>query len=67
LPRSAVESQGANSQADATGTLAVRRGDQLPGIPTHALEFGVSMDITPAWTVGLTGRAASRRQAPFSP
>jgi outer membrane receptor protein involved in Fe transport len=50
---------GANPQADANGLLHVQPGDRLPGIPAHTLKLGLDVDVTPAWTVGLTLRAAS--------
>jgi outer membrane receptor protein involved in Fe transport len=50
---------GANPQADANGLLTVRPGDHLPGVPQHVIKFGVDFDVTPAWTISLSGHAAS--------
>ena len=48
-----------NPAANADGTIDVRRGDRLPGIPAHALKFGGSVAVTEAWRIGVTGRFAS--------
>ncbi len=50
-----------NPLADANGSIAVKPGDRLPGIPAHNVKFGVEYHATEAWTVGLTGQAASGR------
>src|SRR5262249_10808619 len=50
---------GANPQADAAGQLHVRPGNHLPGVPDHVVKFGIGAEVTDAWTIGLTGRAAS--------
>ncbi len=41
-----------NPYADANGTIAVRPGDRLPGIPLHQFKLGGDYRITPNWTVG---------------
>ncbi|HUA56007.1 MAG TPA: TonB-dependent receptor, partial [Candidatus Sulfotelmatobacter sp.] len=50
---------GSNPQADANGLLHVQPGDRLPGVPAHVAKLGVDCDVTPAWTLGATLRAAS--------
>lgn len=55
-------SLGAGNNPAADGDfLAVRRGNQIPGIPEHRVKFGVQYNITPEWTVGATGIASSGR------
>ena len=56
-----LESSPNNPAAAADGTIRVRPGDHLPGIPTHLLKLGFSYKVTDAWTVGGTGIAASGR------
>jgi outer membrane receptor protein involved in Fe transport len=41
-----------NSSADASGTIQVKPGDRMPGIPRHTLKLGVDYRITPRWEVG---------------
>jgi outer membrane receptor protein involved in Fe transport len=48
-----------NPAASPDGTINVRPGDHLPGIPAHSLKFGATMFVTDTWQIGLTGRAAS--------
>jgi outer membrane receptor protein involved in Fe transport len=48
-----------NPAADANGQIHVVPGDQLPGVPRHRLKFGLSYNVTDAWTVGLSGIASS--------
>jgi iron complex outermembrane receptor protein len=48
-----------NPGANASGQIRVVSGDRLPGIPRHRLKFGASYAVTDAWTVGLSGIAAS--------
>ncbi len=50
-----------NPAADADGTIGVRRGDRLPGIPAHSLKFGANVAVTESWRIGMTGRFASGR------
>ncbi|HTW29469.1 MAG TPA: TonB-dependent receptor [Acetobacteraceae bacterium] len=54
-----LEDSPLNPAADANGQIQVNKGDQLPGVPTNRLKFGVQYGVTPAWTVGLTGIASS--------
>ena len=41
------------------GTIKVKKGDRMPGVPLHNLNASVSYDITPQWSVGLTAVAHS--------
>ncbi|HEX2889341.1 TonB-dependent receptor [Vineibacter terrae] len=50
-----------NPAADDDGTIQVRRGDRLPGVPAHTLKFGGAVGVTEAWKVGMTGQFASGR------
>jgi outer membrane receptor protein involved in Fe transport len=54
-----VEAAGNNPAAGAGGSLTVRRGDRVPGIPAHQVKFGVFCNVTDRWTVGATAVAAS--------
>jgi len=54
-----VESGGSNPAADANGNIAVQPGDKLPGIPANQIKLGAYYKVTPAWTVGAVGIAAS--------
>jgi iron complex outermembrane receptor protein len=42
----------ANSDADASGTIRVRSGNRIPGIPQHSLKLRLDYELTPAWEVG---------------
>ncbi len=48
-----------NPAANDDGNIQVNPGDRLPGIPLHQFKFGVQYKPTDAWTVGVTGVAAS--------
>jgi outer membrane receptor protein involved in Fe transport len=48
-----------NPAANADGTINVRSGDKMPGIPAHSLKFGASFAVTESWRIGMTGRFAS--------
>jgi outer membrane receptor protein involved in Fe transport len=54
-----VESAGSNPQADASGNIAVRPGNRLPGIPANLVKLGLQYRVTDAWTVGGTAVAQS--------
>ena len=56
-----LENSPNNPFADVNGQVQVRPGNRLPGIPLHRLKFGVQYEVTPAWTVGMTGIASSGR------
>ncbi|HEY1505957.1 MAG TPA: TonB-dependent receptor [Stellaceae bacterium] len=43
-----------NPAADASGSIQVRPGDHLPGIPEHRLVANADYSITAAWTIGAT-------------
>lgn len=47
-----------NPLAD-NGTIQVRRGNRLPGVPQHLFKFGADYGVTEAWTVGFSGKVAS--------
>jgi outer membrane receptor protein involved in Fe transport len=48
-----------NPAAGADGSITVRSGDHIPGVPTHLIKIGVSYRLTDNWTVGATGVGAS--------
>jgi iron complex outermembrane recepter protein len=54
-----VESSPENPYADANGNITVYPGDQLPGVPTSLVKFGVQYKATDAWTVGASAIGAS--------
>jgi iron complex outermembrane receptor protein len=54
-----VESAGSNPAGDANGNITVQPGDKLPGIPANQLKLGAYYKLTPAWTLGAVGIAAS--------
>jgi len=54
-----VESSPENPDADVNGNIQVQPGDRLAGVPAHLLKFGFEYKLTDAWTVGVTGVAAS--------
>jgi iron complex outermembrane receptor protein len=54
-----VESGGSNPDADANGNITVQTGNKLPGIPANQLKLGAYYKVTPAWTIGAVGIAAS--------
>ena len=54
-----VESAGSNPAGDANGNITVQPGDKLPGIPANQLKLGANYKLTPAWTLGAVGIAAS--------
>ncbi|MEX2131613.1 MAG: TonB-dependent receptor, partial [Pseudohongiellaceae bacterium] len=41
--------------ADTDGTIAVTRGDRIPGIPRHQFKFGVDFALTTSLNLGLDG------------
>ena len=49
------EGAGNNPDANPDGTLTVRSGDRLPGVPANQVKLGVQYKVTPQWTVGATG------------
>jgi outer membrane receptor protein involved in Fe transport len=51
-----VESGGSNPDADASGNITVRPGDQLPGVPRSVIKFGLDGVITQAWHAGVDGQ-----------
>ena len=54
-----IESSPENPDADVNGNIQVQPGDRLPGVPAHLLKLGLEYKVTDAWTVGVTGVAAS--------
>ena len=54
-----TEGAGRNPQADANGTIQVRAGNRLPGIPAQQMKLGVQYKVTEDWTVGGTAAAVS--------
>jgi outer membrane receptor protein involved in Fe transport len=39
--------------ADDNGTVLVRKGSRLPGIPEHLVKVAANVDLLPAWTLGV--------------
>ncbi|HSZ93262.1 MAG TPA: TonB-dependent receptor [Acetobacteraceae bacterium] len=54
-----IESSPLNPGADVNGNITVQPGDRLPGVPTNLLKIGLKYKVTDAWTVGLSGVAAT--------
>ncbi len=54
-----TESSPENPGAGANGNIQVQPGNRLPGIPANLLKLGLEYRATDAWTVGVTGVAAS--------
>ena len=54
-----VESSPNNPAADANGNILVQPGDRLPGVPTNLVKLGAQYKLTPRWTVGAVGVAAT--------
>ena len=54
-----VASSPANSSADANGNIVVRPGNQIPGIPRHALKLRLGHDLDAQWNVGLSAQLSS--------
>lgn len=48
-------SSAGNTSLVGGGQIPVQPGDRMPGVPLHNLNATFSYDITPDWTVGLTG------------
>ncbi len=48
-----------NPQASPDGTINVRSGNRIPGIPRHMFKVGMDYDVTPGWTVGVSAKVAS--------
>ncbi|WP_051657393.1 MULTISPECIES: TonB-dependent receptor [Acidiphilium] len=49
--------QSNNPAADANGNITILPGDYLPGIPRNLFKAGGSYDVTPKWSIGLSGVA----------
>ena len=43
-----------NPLADSDGTIAVRRGSQVPGVPRHRLRLNADVKLAPWWALGGT-------------
>jgi iron complex outermembrane recepter protein len=54
-----TEASGDNPAADPDGNVTVNRGNKLPGIPANQVKFGAYFKVTPGWTIGGVGIAAS--------
>ncbi len=55
--QSSFTEQSNNPDADANGNIAVVPGDHLPGIPQNIIKFGATYNLTPRWTISLSGIA----------
>jgi iron complex outermembrane receptor protein len=42
----------ANSSADATGSISVSPGNQIPGIPRHNLKLRIGFEASKRWSIG---------------
>jgi iron complex outermembrane receptor protein len=49
-----AESSPANSSADASGSIAVRSGDRIPGIPQHSLKLRIAYEIRENWSAAVS-------------
>ncbi len=58
-----AENSPANSTADASGAIVVRRGDRIPGIPRHSMKLRVDVEAGPRWSGGIGALFASGVQA----
>ncbi|WP_194712144.1 TonB-dependent receptor [Noviherbaspirillum soli] len=47
-----AENSPVNTSADESGTIQVRRGDRVPGIPRHSLKVRLDYAVTSQWAVG---------------
>jgi outer membrane receptor protein involved in Fe transport len=47
-----TENSGSNSAADSTGTIQVKPGDRIPGIPQDTIKVRFDYAATPKWNVG---------------
>ncbi|MFS0756135.1 TonB-dependent receptor [Noviherbaspirillum sp. 1P10PC] len=47
-----AENSPVNTSADENGTIQVRRGDRVPGIPRHSVKLRLDYAVTPQWAVG---------------
>jgi len=54
-----VEAAGDNPAADANGSITIRPGNRLPGVPAHQGKLGVSWHVTEDWTLGAAAIAQS--------
>jgi iron complex outermembrane recepter protein len=54
-----VEASGNNPASAPDGSITVRPGERLPGIPANQVKFGAYRNVTGKWTVGATAIAAS--------
>ena len=52
-----------NSEADADGAIAVRKGNRIPGIPSHSAKVRVDWDVAPTLALGASLVAASSQYA----
>jgi len=54
-----TEGGGSNPAADEDGTVSVKRGSRLPGIPQNQVKLGLQYQVTDKWSAGATGIVAS--------
>ncbi|WP_428486398.1 TonB-dependent receptor [Rhodopila sp.] len=54
-----VEAAGDNPAADASGNIAIRPGNRLPGVPAHQGKLGLTYHLTDQWTLGVFAIAQS--------
>lgn len=58
-----VASSPANSSADAGGSIVVRPGNRIPGIPQHTLKLRLAHDVDAQWNIGLSALLTSATYA----
>jgi outer membrane receptor protein involved in Fe transport len=54
-----AEHSPSNSTADANGTIAIRPGDRIPGLPQHTLKLRVEWREAAGWAFATSARASS--------
>ncbi|HEX4366618.1 MAG TPA: TonB-dependent receptor, partial [Rhodopila sp.] len=54
-----AEAAGNNPAADADGSITIRPGNRLPGVPVHQGKLGVSWRVTERWSISAVAVAQS--------
>jgi outer membrane receptor protein involved in Fe transport len=58
-----TEFSAANTSSAADGSINVKKGDKIPGVPRHTLKLRLGYEITPSWSVGSNVITTSSRYA----